>query len=89
MIIQNAPAPSTSATTNPVPVADIRLVNPAENLVTLKYRIDDGQVRPLPTDYAVKISQAAVVSFDRGGSTGQARCSLRDGTYTFVDAGGA
>lgn len=76
-------------TTNPVPVADIRLVNPAENSVTLKYQLDDGQVRSLPAGYSVAINQVVVISFDRGGSAGRTRYTLSDGTYAFVAAGGA
>jgi hypothetical protein len=73
---------------NPVPVADIQLLNPAENRVTLKYSLDGGQVRSLPAGTSVRINRAVVVSFDRGGGAGRARFSLTDGVYKFAPASG-
>jgi hypothetical protein len=73
---------------NPAPVAFIRLVNPTENMVTLKYRLNDGVLRSLPAGYSIAIHQQAVVSFDRGGAAGWARYSMTDGTYKFVPVDG-
>jgi hypothetical protein len=88
VIVPVAPAPAEPDMENPAPPADIQLVNPAENGVTLKYRLDDGELQSLPPGSSVSISQATVVSFDRGGAAGQARYSLTGGTYRFVPTGG-
>jgi hypothetical protein len=74
--------------TNPVPEAYIRLVNSQKNRVTLKFRLNDGELQSLPAGYSVEIRQAAVISFDRGGAAGRTRYSLTDGTFKFVASGG-
>jgi hypothetical protein len=51
---------------NPTPTADIRVVNPAENRVSLKYTLNGGAVRLLQAGYSVQINQASVIEFDRG-----------------------
>ena len=73
---------------NPAPLADIRLVNPAKNRVALKFRLD-GATQTLPAGAAIAIPQAAVISFDRGGAAGWARYQLTDGLYRFTANGGA
>ncbi len=75
-------------TTNPAPAADIRLVNPAENRVTLKYTLNGGEVQSLAAGYSVQINQAAIIEYDRGGGMGRARLALRDGTYKFKPTNG-
>jgi hypothetical protein len=88
VIVPVAPAPAEPDMANPAPPADIQLVNPADNGVTLKYRLDDGELQSLPPGTSVSINQATVISFDRGGAAGQARYSLTGGTYRFVPSGG-
>jgi hypothetical protein len=74
--------------TNPLPLADIRLVNPQENRVTLRFRLNNGALQSLPAGYSIEINRTAIITFDRGGAAGQARYSLTDGTYKFVASGG-
>jgi len=88
VIVPSTPTYVEPEATNPVPLADIRLVNPMENQVTLSYRLDDGEIQSLPAGTTVTINQAVVISFDRGGNAAQARYSLTDGTYTFIASGG-
>ena len=73
---------------NPTPTADIRVVNPAENRVSLKYTLNGGAVRLLQAGYSVQINQASVIEFDRGGGMGRKRFSLTDGTYVFKPTNG-
>jgi hypothetical protein len=77
-----------SDVSNPAPAADIQLLNPAENRVTLKYSLDGGLARSLPAGTSVRINRAVVISFDRGGGAGRARFSLTDGVYKFAPASG-
>jgi hypothetical protein len=67
---------------NPAPLADIQLVNPGENRVTLTYRLN-GVVRSLPAGCSVQINRMSVIRFDRGAGAGWARYSLTDGVYKF------
>jgi hypothetical protein len=73
---------------NPTPAADIRLVNPAENRVTLKYTLNGGAVHLLQAGYSVQINQMSVIEFDRGGGAGRTRYSLTDGSYVFKPTNG-
>jgi hypothetical protein len=73
---------------NPTPAADIRVVNPAENRVTLKYTLNGGAVQLLQAGYSVQINQVSVIEFDRGGGAGRTRYSLTDGTYKFKPTNG-
>jgi hypothetical protein len=73
---------------NPTPTADIRLVNPAENRVTLKYTLNGGEVQMLQAGYSAQLNQAAVIEYDRGGNAGRTRYSLTDGTYNFKPTNG-
>jgi hypothetical protein len=73
---------------NQAPVADIQLVNPVKNQVTLKYTLNGGAVQLLQAGYSVQIHQVSVVEFDRGGGAGRARYSLTDGTYKFQPTNG-
>ena len=73
---------------NPAPLADIRVVNPAGNAVAIRYRLNDGAARALPPGNVAHIRQQVVIEFDRGGAAGVARYSLIDGTYKFVASGG-
>jgi hypothetical protein len=75
--------PAPIVLSNPAPAADIRLVNPAENGITMKYRLNDGSVRILPPGSVVQIRQQVVIVFDRGNG-GLARYSLASGVYKFV-----
>jgi len=88
VIVETSPTYYPSDDSNPVPAAEIVLVNPAENQVALLYRLDEGQVRSLAAGYTAKISYAAVISFDRGGGAARARYQLTDGVYKFVVSGG-
>jgi len=72
---------------NPVP-AEIQLINPATNQVTLKYVLNGGPVQVLPAGCSVAIHRESVVGFDRGGAMGWGRYALTDGIYTFVPASG-
>jgi len=74
---------------NPAPLADIRLVNPAKNRVALRFRLDRGETQTLPAGAAIAIPQAAVISFDRGGAAGWANYRLTDGLYRFAANNGA
>ena len=73
--------PSDNAS-NPV-AASITLINPANNGVALKYRLDNGDVQSLSAGFQVQINQACLITFNRGGAAGQAQYTLTDGTYTF------
>jgi hypothetical protein len=73
---------------NPAPAADIQLVNPAKNQVTLKYTLNGGAVQLLQAGYSAQINQVSVIEFDRGGGAGRARYSMTDGTYTFKPTNG-
>jgi len=75
--------------TNLAPATEILLVNPAANQVTMKYTLNGGAVRLLPSGSAVAIHRESVVSFDRGGTIGWGRYSLTCGVYKFVPANGA
>jgi hypothetical protein len=74
---------------NPAPTADIRLINPAKNGVTLRFRLDGGAVQTLPAGTSMALTQASVLSFNRGGDAGWGRYELTDGTYRFASANGA
>ena len=70
---------------NPLLVSrGIALVNPAENGVTLRFRID-GTVRQLPPGARQELnhSTARIIEFDRGSSFGLARYRLTEGDYYF------
>jgi hypothetical protein len=92
VVIYRQPTPivvySTPLASNPAPAASIRLLNPAENRVTLRYTLNGGAVQSLPAGYSADIDQESVIEFDRGGLSGRASFTLRDGTYKFVSAGG-
>lgn len=88
IIVESAPQYYEDAA-NPVPAADIQLVNPAENRWPLNYRLDDGEVQSLSAGYSVNITRVTVITFDRGGGAGWARYQLTDGIYKFVASGGA
>jgi hypothetical protein len=77
-----------SDASNPAPAADIQLLNPAQNRVTLRYSLNGGAVQSLPAGTTVQINQVVVITFDRGGGAGRARFSLTDGAYKFVPANG-
>jgi hypothetical protein len=72
---------------NPAPLASIQLVNPAENRVTLSYRLNGGIVRSLPAGASVQINRVSIIRFDRGGGAGFARYTLTDGAYRFQATG--
>jgi hypothetical protein len=74
---------------NPAPLADIRLINPARNGVALRFRLDSGDIQTLPAGTSVALTQAAVISFNRGGVAGWAHYQLTDGAYHFAAANGA
>lgn len=73
---------------NPVPLADITLVNPAENGTTLSYTLD-GMAYSLAPGYSQRVNQVCVIEFDRGGYAGLARFTISRGTYTFTVTNGA
>ena len=73
---------------NPVP-AEIQLINPATNQVSLKYTLNGGPVQLLPAGCSVAIHQESVIGFDRGGAAGWGRYSLTGGVYKFIPANGA
>jgi len=73
---------------NPAPEADIQLINPAKNQITLKYTLNGGTVQLLQAGYSVHINQVSVVEFDRGGGAGRIRYNLTDGTYKFQPTNG-
>ena len=92
VVVYRQPSPivvySTPLASNPAPAASIRLLNPVENRVTLRYTLNGGAVQSLPAGYSADIDQESVIEFDRGGLSGRASFTLRDGTYKFVSAGG-
>ena len=74
---------------NPAPTADIRLLNPAKNGVTLRFRLDGGAVQTLPAGTSIVLTQPSVLSSSRGEAAGWASHQLTDGTYRFTSANGA
>ena len=77
---------ATSVTPNPAPIANITVVNPKSNGVTLTYSLD-GQEYLIAPGYSQQIHQACVVEFDRGGDAGAARYSMTD-ICTFTPVNG-
>ena len=62
-----------------------RVVNPADNAVTLSFVVDSQVYTVAPGSYQdVLGGPDRVISFDRGDSRGTGRYSLRAGTYTFA-----
>ncbi|MBN2217827.1 MAG: hypothetical protein JW719_10685 [Pirellulales bacterium] len=89
IIVETTPIYPQTAVSNPVPVADIQLINPAENQWTLSFRFEDeDEVQSLSAGYSIEINRPVVIVFDRGGGSGWARYQLTDGTYKFVASGG-
>ena len=87
-IVERVCTPYCEDVSNPAPAADIRLVNPAENRVTLKYTLNGGDVQSIEAGSSVQINQPAVIAYDRGANLGRTRLSLTDGTYTFKPTNG-
>ncbi|MGA2066160.1 MAG: hypothetical protein ABSG86_14390 [Thermoguttaceae bacterium] len=75
--------------TDATPDAQVRLVNPAENRVTLRYTLDGGPVQSLAAGDSVDIAPQSVLEFGRGGSAGRARVTLTDGQYRFARGNGS
>lgn len=89
IIVESAPVYPETTVSNPVPVADIQLINPAENQWTLSFRFEgEDEVQSLSAGYSIEINRPVVIVFDRGGGSGWARYQLTDGTYKFVASGG-
>jgi hypothetical protein len=90
-VVQSIGVASYESASNPIPVvaADIQLINPASNRVTLTYTLDNGGGQTLAAGYSAQINQLAVIEFDRGGGIGRARYSLTDGAYKFVASNGS
>jgi hypothetical protein len=70
------------------PAAAIRLVNPLQNQVALRYRLNSGMVQVLPAGCRMDICQQSAIEFDRGGAAGWALYGLTCGTYKFLPANG-
>jgi hypothetical protein len=87
VIVEEVTTYAESDDANPAPTADIQLVNPAENRVTLRFRLDDGELQSLPAGRSINIDRAVVITFDQGGNSGRARYSLTDGAYKFAATG--
>ena len=66
------------------PEASVRLLNPTENRVTLKYTLDGGPVQSLAAGQSVDVAPQTVLKFNRGGKGGWATITLTDGSYKFM-----
>jgi hypothetical protein len=71
------------------PDVQVRLVNPAENRVTLRFTLDGGAVQSLAAGESMDIAPQSVIEFGRGGSAGRARLTLTDGQYSFARSNGS
>ena len=62
----------------------IKIVNPAENKVTLNYTLD-GNAFAIPPGYSQELREdrAWVIEFSRGANSDQTRYGLQSGVYTF------
>jgi hypothetical protein len=66
-------------------VADsITLVNPQETRATVGYTLDSAQYSLDPAQSQVYDGGSRLITFDRGGSFGQAQYTLQPGTYRFI-----
>jgi hypothetical protein len=74
-------------TPNPLPPADITLVNPQSNGVTLTYILGNESYSLAP-GYQQKVHQVCEIGFSRGGTNGTARYTISNGTYTFTAVNG-
>jgi hypothetical protein len=87
-IVERVTTPYYVDASNPTPVADIRIVNPPENRVALKYSLNGGAAQVIEPGTSVQINQQVVIAYDRGGNMGRERFSLTDGTYVFKPTNG-